>query len=624
MPNLTRWVSPNGTPFTIDQGAVNTVEPFFNRLNQIYPQYGSHGGYAHRPMRTLDGRNLGGLSTHATGYTLDVKAPDAVLRQMHKEFPHLTWGGKFSHYDPVHFEFLPTAQKYGDLPPLSTKPFVGQAGAEAGTPSTPGPRVAGAISAASPMPSPTAGPQPMAQPTSPGQPQPSGFDEFLGRWQSPMTQQGLGILLAAMQNGDLNAGASSGAARGNQALQQYLQMQKMKQEQAKREQVQSIIGGMEGVPEPLKRLALATGDVGPISSMLTRQFDPDAKTKSEILNLDRDQKRFAVGNQPLQAEKLAADVAREKQKAAMDKYVMDLITGGQTPEQPPASPIQPQSYIPQDGPGQDPNLIRTQAAAPGAAPAAQPSNPADPLVDTPLGRKPASEVRRLGLGLALSGKGDAGRMLAESADTTKLGKEARNEIDKGELKATEALARMKEIRRQFKPEFLTYEEQAKQYGISWLDKFDVTRSGLSPEQIQKHVEYTTFRQETVANLNKYINEMTGAAMGIEEAKRLAKAVPTMDDNPTAFQAKADTILRQSQLAIARMRYLRSNGFNGQPWAGTAEDAARDLPIEKFQSDVREAAKATIQQLRSAHPNAPADQINGAARAIVRKRFGIDA
>lgn len=116
---IATYRSPNGQTFQLHANAGPVVEPFFNRLNQIYPDYKSAGGYAHRPMRTLDGRNLGGLSTHATGYTLDVKAPDHVLRQMHQEFPHLKWGGKFSHYDPVHFEFGPTAQKHGELPPLN-------------------------------------------------------------------------------------------------------------------------------------------------------------------------------------------------------------------------------------------------------------------------------------------------------------------------------------------------------------------------------------------------------------------------------------------------------------------------------------------------------------------------
>lgn len=115
----TTYRSPNGQTFELHPDAVGVVEPFFNRLNQVYPGYQSAGGYAHRPMRTLDGRNLGGLSSHATGYTLDVKAPDHVLRQMHQEFPHLKWGGKFSHYDPVHFEFGPTAMKHGELPPLN-------------------------------------------------------------------------------------------------------------------------------------------------------------------------------------------------------------------------------------------------------------------------------------------------------------------------------------------------------------------------------------------------------------------------------------------------------------------------------------------------------------------------
>jgi GH24 family phage-related lysozyme (muramidase) len=147
------------------------------------------------------------------------------------------------------------AQPEPGLPPLSMKSFVGQAGAE--TPA-PVPRET------SPAPS-MLGAPPMAEPEQ------SPFNSFIERFQSPMTQQGLGLLMAAMQGGDLNAGASAGAQRGNMALQQYLAIQKQRQEQQKRQQVEQMIGGMTDIPEQARNFARVTGDTGVIEKYLTAQ-----------------------------------------------------------------------------------------------------------------------------------------------------------------------------------------------------------------------------------------------------------------------------------------------------------------------------------------------------------------
>lgn len=237
---------------------------------------------------------------------------------------------------------------------------------------------------------------------------------------------------------------------------------------------------------------------------------------------------------------------------------------------------------------------------------------------------PASQAKRLGFFMAMRGKGDAGRMLVESADATKLGKDVRGDVDKAEFKATELMGRMKAIKEGFQKEFLTFEEQAKQFGVSFADKFDTLRAKLPPDVLQRHAEYTSFRRDTVENLNRYIQEVTGAAMGVEEAKRLSKAVPTMDDGPTAFKAKMDGVIKQTQLAIARYRYLRTEGFNGQPWAGNAEDAAKALPLDRMGGIIRDQSKAVLQQLRDQNPNATDKQLQGATRAVIRQMFGIDA
>ena len=131
---------------------------------------------------------------------------------------------------------------------------------------------------AQPMTAPASSPQgsqPMAyQPQSMPQQDESPFNSFLQRFQSPMTQQGLGLLLSAMQGGDLNAGMNAGAQRGQMALQQQMAAQKQRQEEMRRQSIAQMLGdpnAMKGVPEPLINIARATQDIDPVSQYLVKQ-----------------------------------------------------------------------------------------------------------------------------------------------------------------------------------------------------------------------------------------------------------------------------------------------------------------------------------------------------------------
>lgn len=367
--------------------------------------------------------------------------------------------------------------------------------------------------------------------------------------------------------------------------------------------------------------------------VMMRQLEAAAKLAESNLAylpqsrlLDEQAKRAAIAQTRAQTEALG-------RKDAMDQIFLRSFGAGDPPAAP--SPVRPQSYAPTperpaimtpatvgvapQEPAGDPMLIRTQAA-----PGQQPAATDDPIVDVPgMGKMPRSQAQKLGMFLAYRGKGDAGKMIMDAARPGQLPKEALNEIGKTEVNLTEQLGRMREITRQFRPEFLTFEEQAKQYGVSWLDKFDATRSKLTPEQIQQHAQYTAFRRDTVDNLNRYIKEITGAAMGVEEAKRIISAMPNMDDSPTQFMAKAKAAQRAAELAVARTRYLRQNGFNGQPWNGNNDQAAQVVPLERMKSIILEDSKQTLQQIRQQFPQGDPAQIQGAVRAHIRAKYGMD-
>lgn len=210
------------------------------------------------------------------------------------------------------------------------------------------------------------------------------------------------------------------------------------------------------------------------------------------------------------------------------------------------------------------------------------------------------------------------KVLGETLNAARLEKGARTELDKKELNTSESLARLNAIADTYKPEFLTWKTQFQQ-GAMWL-KAKAT-GNLTPEQRQQRMAYETFKSSTLTNLNAYIKEITGAAMTDGEARRITATMPNMDDDPTAFEAKLNQVRLQSALAIARYRYLRSDGFKGQPW--DVRRAESQMPLQKMHDTIRGRAGELMQQIRQAAPGMNKQELYQAVKQRVRSEFGFD-
>ena len=322
---------------------------------------------------------------------------------------------------------------------------------------------------------------------------------------------------------------------------------------------------------------------------------------------------------PLQEQEMQYKIKSLENKDPLDAAIAEAIQNGQRQAQPQVQPrpgpmLQPQSF---EG-GSNPALIQTQAATPQAG-AQQAPDPE--MVNTPLGpmTKQRADVLRLGLSR------DRGSVFKEYIDESKLGKEARNDIDKKELAAVQTLARVKEIERLYKPEYVTNEGKFKHYAISWADSFDATRGKLPPDVVRDHGDFVEFRRNAVSVVNQHIKDMTGSAMGVDEAKRLMDEVANAkNDTPISFERKIKSMTRDSEMAVGRMRMLRRDGFQGQPWNGNAEQAAASLPLPQFQRMIESDTRRLYQDMRRENPQADDAQIQSAVRQSIRTKYGIDS
>jgi hypothetical protein len=171
----------------------------------------------------------------------------------------------------------------------------------------------------------------------------------------------------------------------------------------------------------------------------------------------------------------------------------------------------------------------------------------------------------------------------------------------GDLQATLLTAgdrrmRYNQIDATFDSKFLTVPYRTEQAWTSLKEKF----VELPEEQKDELRRFANWKQNSVNNLSLTIKELTGAAMGVEEAKRIIAGLPnpgtglTDGDSPTEFKAKLDQTMQQMKLVEARTTYLLKNGLT-----------LDKVPLEKMPSIINERGKQIATQYKL-NPSKPRD------------------
>jgi hypothetical protein len=125
-------------------------------------------------------------------------------------------------------------------------------------------------------------------------------------------------------------------------------------------------------------------------------------------------------------------------------------------------------------------------------------------------------------------------------------------------------SRLQGIKSSWNPDMLTYGGKLKGMALSQLAKMDPDR--LTQEQKDYLVERATMMRRVRENLNLYIQEITGAQMSQEEAKRLRGALPDAGDglfdgdDPISFAADLQDVIDQTEASLRRYEDLRERGL----------------------------------------------------------------
>lgn len=308
----------------------------------------------------------------------------------------------------------------------------------------------------------------------------------------------------------------------------------------------------------------------------------------------------------------------------IDQAVAQAIQGVLPPPTPLAGATPPAALRPMSDTGEGPAppmLIPAQTGAPLAAPQQQ----SEPMVETPLGRMPERSAKIIGFGLAMQGKGEAGKMMSGEPG---LGRTALNDIDEKIVNGLNVVSRMEGIAQTFKPEFLSIGTRLGLTAAGWMSKLDPTR--IDPQTAQQLREFAVFRRRSVENVNATIKEITGAAMSIPEAQRILGQVPNAGtgifdgDNPNDFKAKMDDVIQQTKLLTARMAWLRKNNpqLLNQLAARKMEGIEGVMPLDRMRDVLRERQQGIYQELKQRSPNATREQLMPFVNAQMDREFGI--
>jgi hypothetical protein len=212
------------------------------------------------------------------------------------------------------------------------------------------------------------------------------------------------------------------------------------------------------------------------------------------------------------------------------------------------------------------------------------------------------EAERRGISKAKAG--------ASTIYTGQLSKTTAGQVEQSVITTADAVTRLNNIQFSYKPEYQNIQYRGKQAWSTLRDKY----VGLPEKEKRQLAEYSQYRQNSLQNLNQTIKDITGAAMGVQEAERIIAQLPNAGtgifdgDSPTEFEAKLNNAIQQTKYALARKQYSLRKGLN---WEST--------PLDKIPSIVQARGKAIAQEY-NLDPNKPAD-LNTINRQLAAE-FGV--
>lgn len=221
----------------------------------------------------------------------------------------------------------------------------------------------------------------------------------------------------------------------------------------------------------------------------------------------------------------------------------------------------------------------------------------------------------------IAGQGRTNVTVNPTINNIPLPKSTQNKVTQQVVSDVDAIGRLDEIAETFDPDFLTFAGQLTNLVTSFKSKAGFN---VSPEQREALAQYSGFVQDSLRNVNQTIKDITGAAMGVEEAKRIIATLPNTGDgsigsilsgnfdDPIAFKSKLFGAIQSVKRSIARKNFLLRQGISEKPW--------EHMPLEGIDQIMSDREAELVEAARA--QGLPDELIADQVRQQLRQEFGI--
>lgn len=225
-------------------------------------------------------------------------------------------------------------------------------------------------------------------------------------------------------------------------------------------------------------------------------------------------------------------------------------------------------------------------------------------------------------GFAVTVDKDGNVSVMQGPGVSGITKPTQSKIEEKIINSQEQLARLENIKSEFKPEYL---QIGKRLSAEWTGFKSKMGEGVTDKDRKFLTEYKAFSRTAIENINAYIKEITGAQMSEREADRIRLAQPDpgekwyQGDDPITFQSKLDEAIKITKLSIARYSWYKNQGIDDQKIKGMVNGNTA-TPLKSMENIIRE-RYAVIQDTMKAS-GVPAVEIDEKAKAQLKKEFGL--
>ena len=195
-----------------------------------------------------------------------------------------------------------------------------------------------------------------------------------------------------------------------------------------------------------------------------------------------------------------------------------------------------------------------------------------------------------------------------------LGQGSQSQIEQQISAENDSIANIDRVIKDFKPEYLQKIPNLKANTLAEMEKYGAT---LTPAQKGQVQQFATYKQNAIQALNEGIKALTGAVMTIQEADRLRKQFPDLEnDSPTEFKAKAENIREKTQLAVSRRQWMLKHGAIVD--FGSGEPATSLDSFAKMRQDYGD---QQAKMIRAANPQISKEELRAKVLQKITEEFG---